>query len=98
MKKGFPEHLMKIEWTASYMNGYELEKVALFNETVVSEAEVRSWIEQGLLDVERKSTIVVITKKQYENLFDRATANVEKPVQEEKEFYADLALEQKETM
>lgn len=98
MKKCFPEHLMKIEWTASYTNGYELEKVALFNETVVSEVEVLSWIEQGLLDVERKPTVVVITKKQYENLFDQVTANVEKPVQEEKEFYVDLALEQKETM
>jgi hypothetical protein len=92
MKKGFPEHLMKIEWTASYTNGYELEKVALFNETVVSEVEVRSWIEQGLLDVERKPTVVVITKKQYENLFDRVTANVEKPVQEEKEMKLSTSL------
>lgn len=92
MKNNFPEHLMKIEWTASYTNGYELEKVALFNETVVSEVEVRSWIEQGLLDIEHKPTVVTMTKKQYENLFDRVYSIED--VTSEKVFYSDLVLEQ----
>jgi len=92
MKKCFPEHLMKIEWTASYMNGYEQEKVALFNETVVSEVEVRSWIEQGLLDVEHKPTVVTMTKKQYENLFDHVSSTED--IDSERSFYSDLVLEQ----
>lgn len=90
MRNSFPEHLMKIEWTASFMNGYELDKVALFNETVVSETEVRSWIEQGLLDIEHKSTVVTMTKQQYENLFDHLS--VAEPVHDD--FYTDLRIEQ----
>jgi hypothetical protein len=58
--------------------------VALFNETVVSETEVRSWLDQGLFDVDTKPTVVVITKVQYENLFDHAQTD----------FYGDLRLEQ----
>ena len=92
MSKGFPEYLMKIEWTAELANGYTVEKVALYNETVVSEVEVRSWIEQGLLDFDTKPTVVVMTKCQYENLFDRVSAVVdEKPYAE---FYDELRIEQ----
>lgn len=93
MKTGFPCHLMKIEFTQSFSDSFEVPMVALFNETVVSETEVRSWLEQGLFDVDSKSTVVVITKKQYENLFDcYSTADKEAC------FYADLAMEQKEQM
>ena len=98
MKTGFPCHLMKIEFTQIFSDNYELPMVALFNETVVSEAEVRSWLDQGLFDVDSKPTVVVITKKQYENLFDHVSVNIEESASEEKDFYADLALEQKETM
>lgn len=94
MKTGFPCHLMKIEFTQVFSDSYELPMVALFNETVVSENEVRSWIDQGLFNVDSKPTVVVITKKQYENLFDHYTSISE----DTNRFYDDLNLEQRETM
>ena len=90
MRTGFPCHLMKIEFTQTFSDGVELPMVALFNETVVSENEVRSCIEQGLFDVDNKPTVVVITKKQYENLFDHYTSDSE----ETDHFYNDLRIEQ----
>jgi hypothetical protein len=81
---------MKIEFTQTFSDSVELSMVALFNETVVSENEVRSWLEQGLFDVDTKPTVVVITKEQYENLFDRYTSNSE----EADHFYDDLRIEQ----
>lgn len=93
MKKSFTEHLMIIEYTHVFANGYELPKVAMFNNTVVSEVEVRSWLEQGILDSETKQTVVVMTRKQYENLFDCNAST-----SEDAHFYADLAMEQKEQM
>jgi hypothetical protein len=93
MKKGFPEHLEVIEYTETFVNGYKLDKVAMFNSTVVSQVEVQSWIEQGLLDIDSKPTVVVMTKKQYENLFDHYVSTADGDC-----LYADLALEQKETM
>ena len=94
LKKGFPEFLSVIEYTETLAKGIELPKVVMFNETVISEAEVRSWLEQGLLSFEDKPTVVVMTKQQYENLFD----HFEETYIEENTFYTDLALEQKETM
>lgn len=61
----------------------------MFNETVVSEVEVRSWIKQGLLDFEDKPTVVVMTKQQYENLFDHVSVDTGT-----EEFYEDLRVEQ----
>lgn len=92
LKKGFPEYLMKIEWTHEFINGYKLDKVALYNETVVSETEVRSWIEQGILDFEDKPTVVVMTKQQYENLFDHVSVVEDTIINDE--FYDDLRVEQ----
>lgn len=92
-----PKYLQVIEYTHVFLNGYELEKVAMFNSTVVSEVEVRSWIEQGLLDMEVKPQVVTMTKKQYENLFDHVSTDeiVEDTVENaEKTFYSDLVLEQ----
>lgn len=89
MKTGFPCHLMKIEFTQVFSDNFEVPMVALFNETVVSEAEVRSWLDQGLFDVDSKPTVVVITKTQYENLFDHYTSTAE-----DAHFYDDLRIEQ----
>lgn len=89
MRKGFPEYLSVIEWTHEFINGHKLDKIAMFNETVVSEAEVRSWIEQGILDFEHKPTVVTMTKQQYENLFDHVSSTAE-----EAGFYEDLRIEQ----
>jgi hypothetical protein len=61
----------------------------MFNETVVSEVEVRSWIKQGLLGFEDKPTVVVMTKQQYENLFDHVSVDTSS-----EEFYDDLRIEQ----
>ena len=94
LKKGFPEFLSVIEYTVTFAKGVELPKVVMFNETVVSETEVRSWIKQGLLGFEDKPTVVVMTKQQYKNLFD----HFEETTVEENTLYTDLALEQKETM
>lgn len=90
MKTGFPCHLMKIEFTQAFSDSVEIPMIALFNETVVSENEVRSWLEQGLFDVDSRPTVVVITQKQYENLFDHYTSTSE----DTGRFYDDLRLEQ----
>lgn len=93
--KGFPEFLEIIEYTETFVNGYNLEKVAMFNSTVVMANEVQSWIEQGLLDIDTKPTVVVMTKKQYENLFDHVTFdNFEKATENTDSFYEDLRTEQ----
>lgn len=95
LRKGFPEFLEIIEYTETFINGYKLEKVAMFNSTVVSANEVQSWIEQGILDIEAKSTVIVMTKKQYENLFDHVTFNnLEKAAENTDSFYEDLRIEQ----
>lgn len=95
LRKGFPEFLEIIEYTETFVNGYKLEKVAMFNSTVVSANEVQSWIEQGILDIDTKPTVVVMTKKQYENLFDHVTFdNLEKAVENTDGFYEDLRIEQ----
>lgn len=89
LKKGFPEFLSVIEYTVSFAKDVELQKVVMFNETVVSEVEVRSWIKQGLLGFEDKPTVVVMTKQQYENLFDHVSVDTGTD-----EFYDDLRIEQ----
>ena len=95
LRKGFPEFLEIIEYTETFVNGYNLEKVAMFNSTVVSANEVQSWIEQGILDIDTKTTVVVMTKKQYENLFDHITFdNLEKATENTDSFYEDLHIEQ----
>lgn len=78
-----------IEYTVSFAKDVELQKVVMFNETVVSEVEVHSWIKQGLLDFEDKPTVVVMTKQQYENLFDHVSVDTST-----EEFYDDLRVEQ----
>lgn len=94
MSVNFPEHLMAIEFTITMPNGYEIAKVALFNETVVSEETVRSWIDQDTFSVALKPTVVIMSKQQYLNLYDR----IEPDDKKDRVFYEDLAMEQKETM
>ena len=94
MKPTLPKHLMIIEFTMRMPRGYELNKVALFNDTVVSEAEVRKWIAEGVFEVENKATVVIMSRQQYLNLYDR----IDDEDQKERVFYEDLAMEQKETM
>lgn len=97
LRKGFPEFLEIIEYTETFVNGYKLEKVAMFNSTVVSANEVQSWIEQGILDIDTKPTVVVMTKKQYENLFDHVTFdNLEKAVENTDGFMKIYVLNNKE--
>lgn len=89
-----PEHLMAIEYTVFLdFLSYQEDRVALFNSTVISEAEVRKRIERDFI-AEDDPRIVILTKEQYSNLFDKAETEEEA----NKRFYADLAMEQKETM
>jgi hypothetical protein len=89
-----PEHLMAIEYTVSFeFLSYRKDMVALFNATVISESEVRERIDRDFI-AEDDPRIVVLTKEQYSNLFDKA----ETAEEANKRFYADLAMEQKETM
>ncbi len=89
-----PEHLMAIEYTVSFeLLSYRKDMVALFNATVISESEVRERIDRDFI-AEDDPRIVVLTKEQYSNLFDKAETEEEA----NKRFYADLAMEQKETM
>lgn len=92
IRKGFPEFLEVIEYVETFSNGYELEKVAMYNSTVVNAAEVNSWIKQGLIDIETKPTVVVMTKQQYQNLFDHI--NYEDLDKAPNDFYEDLRIEQ----
>ena len=93
LKKGFPESLSVVEYAVTSANGIEFQKVAMFNETVVSETEVRNWIKQGLLGFEYKPTVVIMSKQQYENLFDHVSVETENSISEE--FYDELRMEQR---
>ena len=59
------EHIMMVEFT-QLLGPYELTKVALFNDTKISEDEVRERIQEGR--AEYSDDIVLMTKKQYESL------------------------------
>ena len=81
------EHIRKIEFTRLLANT-EIPMVALYNETRISEEEVRNKIVDGT--AEDSDFIVVMFKSQYENLKDLVKPNH----QEEKNLYEDLVLEQ----
>jgi hypothetical protein len=80
--KNIPENLMIVEY-----NDYGRPMVAMYNSTVISNDEVTHLVETSMLGFEYSAKVVVMTKAQYKNLFDHIDT-----------FYADLALEQKETM
>lgn len=81
------KHLMMIEFTQVFA-GTPIPMVALYNETRISEDEVRKKIKDGRAD--NDEVIVVMFKSQYENLKDLVEPNTQK----EKDFYEDLVLEQ----
>ena len=81
--------MMMIEFTQP-IAGTDIPMVALYNETRISEEEVRNKIKNGR--AENDDFIVVVFKSQYENLKDLVKPNVNK----EKDLYEDLVLEQQE--
>lgn len=81
------KYMMMIEFT-QLLAGTDIPMVALYNETRISEEEVRNKIVEGT--AEHSDFIVVMFKSQYENLKDL----VEPDTQKEKDFYEDLKLEQ----
>ena len=81
--------MMMIEFTQP-IAGTDIPMVALYNETRISEEEVRNKIKNGR--AENDDFIVVMFKSQYENLKDLVKPNVNK----EKDLYEDLVLEQQE--
>ena len=81
------KHLMMIEFTQVFAST-PIPMVALYNETRISEEEVRKKIKDGR--AENDDFVVVMFKSQYENLKDLIEPNVNK----EKDFYEDLVLEQ----
>ena len=81
------KHMMMIEFTRLLAN-IDIPMVALYNETRISEEEVRNKIVDGT--AEHSDFIVVMFKSQYENLKDLVKPNP----QEEKDLYEDLVLEQ----
>ena len=81
------KHMMMIEFTQTY-SFVDVPMVALYNETRISEEEVRKKIKDER--AENDDFIVVMFKSQYENLKDLVEPNPQK----EKDFYEDLRLEQ----
>ena len=81
------KHLMMIEFTQTY-SFVDVPMVALYNETRISEEEVRNKIVDGT--AEHSDFIVLMFKSQYDNLKDLIEPNPQK----EKDLYEDLVLEQ----
>ena len=63
------EHIMMIEFTKIFDGNYSMDLVALFNDTKISEDEVRKRIKAGR--AEYSDDIVLVTKKQYDSLCGR---------------------------
>ena len=81
------KHIMMIEFTRLFAN-IDIPMVALYNETRISEEEVRKKIVGDT--AEHSDFIVVMFKSQYDNLKDLTETNPQK----EKDLYEDLVLEQ----
>ena len=79
--------MMMIEFT-QLLAGTDVPMVALYNETRISEEEVRNKIVDGT--AQHSDFIVLMFKSQYENLKDLVEPNPQK----EKDFYEDLIVEQ----
>ena len=83
------KHIVMIEFTRLLAN-IDIPMVALYNETRISEEEVRNKIVDGT--AEHSDFIVVMFKSQYDNLKDLIEPNPQK----EKDLYEDLVLKQQE--
>lgn len=81
------KHMMMIEFT-QLLADTDIPMMALYNETRISEEEVRNKIIDGT--AQHSDFIVVMFKSQYENLKDLIEPNVNKG----KDFYEDLVIEQ----
>jgi hypothetical protein len=81
------KHMMMIEFTQTY-SFVDVPMVALYNETQISEEEVRKKIKDRR--AENDDFIVVMFKSQYDNLKDLIEPNPQK----EKDFYEELCIEQ----
>lgn len=79
--------MMMIEFT-QLLAGTDIPMIALYNETRISEEEVRNKIVDGT--AQHTDFIVLLFKSQYENLKDLVEPNPQK----EKDFYEDLIVEQ----
>lgn len=79
--------MMMIEFTQLLANT-DIPMIALYNETRISEEEVRNKIVDGT--AQHSDFIVLMFKSQYENLKDLIEPNSHK----EKDFYEDLVIEQ----
>ena len=79
------KHMMMIEFTR-LLASTDIPMVALYNETRISEEEVRNKIVDGT--AEHSDFIVVMFKSQYDNLKDLIEPN------SQKDFYEELVLEQ----
>lgn len=83
------KHLKVIEYTITHTGWYEVEMVALYNESRISEDTVRELIEKDKAGI--NPFVAVMYKNVYENLFDLDNTPVD-------DFQQDLMLEQKEQM
>ena len=62
--------LQAIDYYVDVLKVYAEDRIALYNEERISEAEVREYIETGMIDCEYHPLIVTMRKEQYENLMD----------------------------
>lgn len=62
------ENLYVIEFTKDYYDICSVEHIAIFNCKVISEEEVNKLLKSGSFVYEHDDRIVVMSKKQYENL------------------------------
>jgi len=59
------ENIMQIEFKKEYSNEHHIDMIALYNKNKISETEVRELIKRDI----QTSNVLVITKKQFENVF-----------------------------
>lgn len=69
--------LQAIEYSVDILKVYAEDRIALYNEERISEAEVREYIETGMIDCEYHPLIVTMRKEQYENLMDKHLIDIE---------------------
>lgn len=88
------KHLMVIEFVES-IGPIDVDMVAMFNDSVVSEESVRDYISKYGSNIGYNKYVVFMTKEQYENLKDIPDIDKETEVSlDNTEFIEDLILEQ----
>ena len=61
------EDIMRMDFTEIIGSHYKIQKTAIFNKTTISEKEAWEKIESGEYD----NRIIIMTKKQFENIFGK---------------------------